>query len=240
MNIRNFVVLSNRALCPSVYEMVLQGDTSAVQRPGQFVNIRVPELYLRRPISVCDWSDGTLTLVYKTVGEGTHRLSAMAEGTELNLLTGLGNGFTPEPAKRPVLIGGGVGVPPLYGLAKRLVAEGQHPVVVMGFNTATEVFYADRFRALGVELRLTTVDGSAGTKGLVTAVLPSDADYFYACGPLPMLRAVMETVPYGGQVSMEERMGCGFGACVGCTLQTVKGPKSVCKDGPVFRKEELL
>ncbi len=236
-----FQIISNEALTDSVWKLVLQGDTSAITAPGQFVNIQLQGLYLRRPISVCDYDETTLTLVYKVVGKGTEQLARMAPGQTLDLLTGLGNGYDPTPAgDRPVLIGGGVGVPPLYHLAKRLLSQGRRVRVVLGFNTASEIFYEDAFKALGCEVTVTTADGSYGVKGFVTHALPEDATYFYACGPEPMLKAVYRATAVSGQLSFEERMGCGFGACMGCSCKTLTGYKRICKDGPVMRKEEIL
>ncbi len=236
-----FQIISNTALTDSVWKMVLKGDTSAITAPGQFVNIRLDGLYLRRPISVCDYDRQTLTIVYKVVGKGTEQLRAMPPGRELDLLTGLGNGYDLSPAgSRPVLIGGGVGVPPLYHLAKCLIAQGKAVQVVLGFNTASEIFYESEFRALGCQVTVTTVDGSYGGKGFVTQALPRDATYFYACGPEPMLKAVYRATAISGQMSFEERMGCGFGACMGCSCKTLTGYKRICKDGPVMRKEEIL
>ncbi|MEG2771171.1 MAG: dihydroorotate dehydrogenase electron transfer subunit [Alistipes sp.] len=240
----NYTIRTNEPLTDSVWRMVLEGDTQYITRPGQFVNIALEGLALRRPISVCDYDAQTLTLIYKVVGEGTAQMSHMPKGAALDLLTGLGNGFaTDVPTTHPLLVGGGVGVPPLYNLAKRLLGEGKTVSVVLGFNTAEEIFYADEFRALGVTVYLSTVDGSAGTRGFVTTVLaenPIIFDYFYACGPLPMLRALCEATTADGQVSMEERMGCGFGGCMGCSCQTKTGAKRICKEGPVFKKEEII
>lgn len=239
-----YTIRTNEPLTPSVRRMVLEGDTQYIITPGQFVNIALEGRYLRRPISVCDWDAQTLTLIYKVVGEGTAQMDRLAPGARLDLLTGLGNGFaTDVAASRPLVVGGGVGIPPLYGLAKRLVAAGKSVTAVLGFNTASEVFYADEFRALGAEVYVATADGSAGTRGFVTDALTEngiDYDYFYACGPLPMLRALCEATTVGGQLSFEERMGCGFGGCMGCTCKTKNGNKRICKEGPVLRKEEIL
>ena len=236
-----YTIASNAPLAPGVYRMRLLGDTAAIAAPGQFVNLRLPGLYLRRPISVCDVEGDALTLIYKVVGRGTDRLSRMAPGETLDALTGLGNGYDLSPAgDRPALIGGGVGVPPLYLLAKKLIERGIRPAVRLGFNTASEVFYEDEFRALGCDVGVSTLDGSRGAKGFVTAILPGDATHVFACGPLPMLRAVYDAAPCDGQFSFEARMGCGFGACMGCTLPTANGYKRVCKDGPVFRKGEIV
>ena len=236
-----FEILSNEALTRDVYRMVLSGDTSAITAPGQFVNIQLDGLFLRRPISVCDWDDSTLTLIYKVVGKGTKAMSEMREG-RLDVLTGLGNGYDMTLAgDRPVLIGGGVGVPPMYGLAKRLRAAGIPCTVILGFNTRSEIFYEEEFRALGCGVSVTTVDGSYGIKGFVTDALKDmDYTYFYTCGPEPMLKAVYRSSVTSGQMSFEERMGCGFGACMGCSCKTLTGYKRICKDGPVMKKEEIL
>ena len=236
-----FTILSNEALTDSVYKMVLSGDTSHITNCGQFVNIQLDGLYLRRPISVCDYDDQTLTIIYKVVGKGTEAMSAMAEGKKLDILTGLGNGYDLTlSGDKPVLLGGGVGVPPMYNLAKKLVAQGKKVSVILGFNTQSEVFYEDAFKALGCDVTVTTVDGSYGTKGFVTGALPEDYTYFYTCGPEPMLKAVYKATNTSGQMSFEERMGCGFGACMGCSCKTLTGYKRICKDGPVMKKEEIL
>ena len=236
-----FNILSNTPLTDTVYQMVLGGDTSAITAPGQFVNIRLTGKFLRRPISVCDCEDGKLTIVYKVVGSGTEQLSALKDG-ELDILTGLGNGYDLTCCgERPVLIGGGVGVPPMYLLAKRLIALGKTPKVILGFNTKSEIFYEEEFKALGCEVIVTTVDGSRGIKGFVTDALTAmDYTYFYTCGPEPMLKAVYRCSKTSGQMSFEERMGCGFGACMGCSCKTLTGNKRICKEGPVMRKEEIL
>lgn len=239
-----FTLRTNEPLTASVWRMTLAGDTQAVVAPGQFVNIAIDGLYLRRPISVCDCTDGLLTLIYKVVGEGTERMRRMQPGQQLDLLTGLGNGFRIDPAlQKPLLVGGGVGVPPLYLLAKTLLAKGLPVRVVLGFNTAAEIFYADEFRALGCDVTVATADGSAGVKGFVTTAIAEQApdfDYFYACGPLPMLKALCDQVSQEGQLSFEERMGCGFGGCMGCSCKTRKGTKRICKEGPVLEKGEIL
>ena len=236
-----FEILSNEALTDSVYKMVLGGDTSAITAPGQFVNIQLTGKFLRRPISVCDCADGKLTIIYKVVGKGTEQLSRMTHG-RLDILTGLGNGYDLATAGDcPVLVGGGVGVPPMYLLAKQLLAMGKKVSVILGFNTASEIFYEDAFRALGCDVTVTTVDGSRGVKGFVTDALAGmDYSYFYACGPEPMLKALHRASRTSGQMSFEERMGCGFGACMGCICKTLTGYKRICKDGPVMRKEEIL
>lgn len=236
-----FEITENLPLTDTVYRMRLEGDTSAITAAGQFVNIRLDGLYLRRPISVCDVDDRAVTIVYKVVGKGTERLSAMKSGS-LDLLSGLGNGYdTSLSGDRPLLLGGGVGVPPLYLLAKRLLAEGKSVSVILGFNTASEVFYAEEFRALGADVTVTTADGSMGTRGFVTdAMRGREYTYVYTCGPEPMLKAVYAESTTSGQFSFEERMGCGFGACMGCSCKTVTGYKRICKDGPVLQKEEIL
>ena len=238
-----YTVTSNRPLARDVYEMKLAGDTSTITAPGQFVNIRLDGLFLRRPLSVCDWEADSLTLIYKVVGQGTARLSAMMPGEVLDLLTGLGNGYDMSVSgQAPLLLGGGVGVPPLYGLCRRLVAEGKRPIAVLGFNSREDVFYAEEFAALGVPVTVTTADGSEGVPGFVTDALPETGAYthFYTCGPEPMLRAVYRATVTDGQFSFEERMGCGFGACMGCSCHTVTGNKRICKEGPVLRKGEIL
>ena len=236
-----FIIKSNEALTENVFKMVLEGDTSAVTSPGQFVNILLDGFYLRRPISVCDKSGNTLTIIYKVVGEGTAKMSLMKAGDSLDILSGLGNGYDLSVSgAEPLLIGGGVGVPPLYLLAKELIAQGKKVSVILGFNTESEVFYENEFRALGAGVTVTTVDGSYGVKGFATGALPGSYTYYYACGPEPMLRAVYSACITSGQLSFEERMGCGFGACMGCSCKTVTGYKRICKDGPVLRKEEIL
>ncbi len=230
-----------RKIADGVFMMGLEGDTSEIKRPGQFVNVAIDGLYLRRPISVCDVAEGELTLIFKVVGKGTSRLSEAAPGSEFRVLTGLGNGYDMKKAgKRPLLIGGGVGVPPLYLLANELVKSGAKPTAVLGFNSAKDVFFKEEFRAAGCDVIVTTVDGTHGAKGFVTDALPDGYTYFYACGPLPMLKAVFRKAETDGQFSLEERMGCGFGACMGCSVMTAVGPKRVCRDGPVFEKKELL
>ena len=236
-----FEILENKPLTKDVFKMVLSGDTSDITASGQFVNIQLEGLYLRRPISVCDWDDKTLTIVYKVVGKGTEQMSKMGPGVKLDVLTGLGNGYDLSKAgDAPVLLGGGVGVPPMYGCAKRLVEMGIKPTVILGFNTKDEVFYEDEFKALGCDVTVTTVDGSYGVKGFVTDALPENYTYFYTCGPEPMLKAVYKATATSGQMSFEERMGCGFGACMGCSCKTLTGYKRICKEGPVMKKEEIL
>ena len=236
-----FEIRSNVALTDSVYKMVLACDTSDITNCGQFVNIQLDGLFLRRPISVCDYDAETLTIVYKVVGKGTEEMAKMKEG-KLDVLTGLGNGYdTLASGNKPLLIGGGVGVPPLYMLAKRLRAEGKEVKVILGFNTASEIFYEEEFKALGCDVTVTTVDGSYGVKGFVTTALEAmEYTYFYTCGPEPMLKAVYKASKTSGQMSFEERMGCGFGACMGCSCKTLTGYKRICKEGPVMKKEEIL
>ncbi|MEE1103320.1 MAG: dihydroorotate dehydrogenase electron transfer subunit [Alistipes sp.] len=239
-----YTVISNTPLTKDVYRMVLEGDTEWITRPGQFVNIELEGLYLRRPISISDWDECTITIIYKVVGRGTEQMSKMAQGVKLDLLTGLGNGFdTSIESERPLLVGGGVGVPPLYRLAKDLLAQGKQVSVVLGFNTSSEIFYADEFKALGVDLYVSTADGSMGVKGFVTdAIREAEIkfDYFYSCGPLPMLKALCNCCEVSGELSFEERMGCGFGACMGCSCKTLAGNKRICKDGPVMKREEII
>ena len=236
-----FTVVSNERIANDVMLMKLSGDTSAITASGQFVNIKIEGLFLRRPISVCDYDEGTLTLIYKVVGEGTEVMSGYGAGEVLDVLTGLGNGYdTSLSGEKPLLIGGGVGVPPLYNLCKKLVAEGKKPTVVLGFNSAGDVFYEDEFRALGAEVSVTTADGSYGIKGFVTNAMDVEYTHFYCCGPEPMLKAVYAATKTSGQLSFEERMGCGFGACMGCSCKTITGYKRICKEGPVMMKEEIL
>lgn len=237
-----FTILSNEALTDSVYKMVLQGDTGAITASGQFVNILLDGLFLRRPISVCDYDETTLTLIYKVVGKGTEQMSHMTAGEELDILTGLGNGYDLSlSGDCPVLLGGGVGVPPLYNLAKKLLAQSKQVSVILGFNTKAEIFYEDAFMQLGCSVTVTTVDGSYGVKGFVTTALETmDYSYFYTCGPEPMLKAIYKASVTSGQMSFEERMGCGFGACMGCSCKTLTGNKRICKEGPVMKKEEIL
>ena len=237
-----FTILSNEALTGSVYKMVLGGDTSAITASGQFVNIQLSGKFLRRPISVCDYDETTLTIVYKVVGKGTEQMAAMAADEKLDILTGLGNGYDLSlSGDHPVLLGGGVGVPPMYNLAKKLIAEDKKVSVILGFNTKSEIFYEEEFKALGCEVTVTTVDGSYGVKGFVTTALETmDYSYFYTCGPEPMLKAVHKASKTSGQMSFEERMGCGFGACMGCSCKTLTGYKRICKEGPVKKKEEIL
>ena len=236
-----FEIIENIQLTESVYKMTLSGDVSDITAPGQFVNIKLDGLYLRRPISVCDVDGDMLTIIYKVVGKGTEQMSQMVNG-KLDILTGLGNGYDLSVSgDRPVLLGGGVGVPPMYLLAKKLIADGKQVSVILGFNTKDEVFYEEAFKALGADVTVTTVDGSYGKKGFVTDALKElDYTYFYTCGPEPMLKAVYTVSNTSGQMSFEKRMGCGFGACMGCSCKTITGYKRICKEGPVMRKEEIL
>lgn len=239
-----YKIVSNAPLTPAVYRMVLEGDTQYITRSGQFINIELEGKFLRRPISVADYDEHTITIIYKVVGRGTEQMAKMNEGMTLDILTGLGNGFsTDNNAQRPLLVGGGVGVPPMYNLCKRLLAEGKHPTVIMGFNTASELFYYNEFRELGVEVYCSTADGSMGVKGFVTDVIREKSlsfDYLYTCGPLPMLKALYDATDVEAEFSFEERMGCGFGACMGCSCKTKYGNKRICKDGPVLKREEII
>ncbi len=236
-----FEIIENTALTETVYRMRLVGDTSHITRPGQFVNIKLDGFYLRRPISVCDCSGDTLTLVYKVVGKGTEAMSKMRDG-KLDILTGLGNGYDLSlSGDKPLLLGGGVGVPPLYLLAKELRKAGKEVTVILGFNTKDEIFYEEEFKALGAKVLVATADGSYGVKGFVTdAMKDPEYTHFYTCGPEPMLKAVCKATTTSGQLSFEERMGCGFGACMGCSCKTLTGNKRICKEGPVMKKEEIL
>jgi len=237
-----FDLLSNRKIAKNTYECVLRGDVSDITASGQFVNIKLDGFYLRRPISVCDVEGDRLTLIYKAVGSGTEKMSEMTSGERLLILTGLGNGYDLAPSgDRPLLIGGGAGIPPMFYLCKKLIALGKKPAVILGFGSKDEVFYEEEFKKLGVTVYVTTVDGSYGIKGFVTDALPEcDYTYFYTCGPEPMLKAVYDRTESSGQFSFEERMGCGFGACMGCTCKTKYGNKRICRDGPVLVKEEII
>ncbi len=234
-------VAENVPLTESVYQMRLVGDVSAITRPGQFINIKLDGMFLRRPISVCDKDDNSVTILYKVVGNGTEQMRHMKEG-KLDVLTGLGNGYDSSVSgDKPLLLGGGVGVPPLYLLAKELISQGKEVTVILGFNTKDEIFFEDEFKALGAKVFVTTVDGSYGTKGFVTDVMKElSYTHFYTCGPEPMLKAIFKFSTTSGQLSFEERMGCGFGACMGCSCKTITGYKRICKEGPVLRKEEIL
>lgn len=237
-----YEIISNKKLTESIFEMVLSGDTSSITASGQFINIKLEGFYLRRPISICDYDDKTITIIYKVVGEGTEAMSKMNMGEKLDVLCGLGNGFdTSKSLDKPVLIGGGVGVPPMYNLCKKLIAEGKAVTVVLGFNKKEEIFYENEFKKLGADVKVTTVDGSYGIKGFVTdALKETDYSYFYTCGPMPMFRAIESVATTSGQYSFEERMGCGFGACMGCSCKTKYGNKRICKDGPVLEREEII
>lgn len=237
-----FEIKENLKIAKDVYKMVLLGDTSDIKKPGQFINIKLEGFFLRRPISVCDYDKNSVTIIYKVVGNGTEVMSNMESGDKIDVLTGLGNGFdTEKSGDVPVLIGGGVGVPPMYNLAKKLMAEGRKPIAVIGFNRAEEIFYKDEFEALGIKTFVTTADGSVGIKGFVTDALKDiNYTYIYTCGPEPMLKAVYNASKTSGQFSFEERMGCGFGACMGCSCKTKYGNKRICKDGPVLEKEEII
>lgn len=235
-------ITDNKKIAEKTYFMSLEGDNSAITKPGQFINIKLDGFFLRRPISVCDCENGKLSIIYKVVGNGTKEMSELPVGAELDILSGLGNGYdTSKSGDCPVLIGGGVGVPPMYMLCKKLVSEGKKATVILGFNSEKEVFGVDEFKATGAEVYVTTADGSVGTKGFVTDVLKNlDYTYFYTCGPMPMFKAIESIAKTSGQYSFEERMGCGFGACMGCTCKTKYGNKRICKDGPVLEREEIV
>ena len=236
-----FTLVKNECIAKNTYLWVLEGDISDITAPGQFVNIKLDGFYLRRPISVCDAEDGRLTIIFKAVGEGTEKMAAAKLGEEYLILTGLGNGYdTSVSGDKPLLIGGGAGVPPMYMLAKKLIAEGKKPTVILGFNTAEEVFFTEEFAAIGCEVRIATADGSVGVKGFVTDAMDLEYTYFYTCGPEPMLKAIYGKSETSGQLSFEERMGCGFGACMGCSCKTKYGNKRICRDGPVLVKEEII
>ncbi len=235
-------ITENKKIAKDIFLMKLAGDVSAVTASGQFVNIKLDGFYLRRPISVCDYDENTLTIIYKVVGEGTEAMAKLECGEELDVLVGLGNGYNlSKSGENPLLIGGGVGVPPMYNLCRKLVAEGKKVTVILGFNTKDEIFFEDEFKALGAEVYITTVDGSYGTKGFVTDVMKNlTYSYFFTCGPMPMFKAIEATAVTSGQYSFEERMGCGFGACMGCSCKTKYGNKRICKDGPVLEREEII
>lgn len=236
-----FTISENVPLNETVYKMILSGDTSKITSPGQFINIKIADKYLRRPISVCDKDEKTVTIIYKVVGSGTEILSQMKSGETLDVLTGLGNGYDLSlSGDTPLLLGGGVGVPPLYMLAKQLIKQGKKVSVILGFNTKSEIFYEDEFKKIGADVTVTTVDGSYGVKGFVTDAMTDNYSYFYTCGPEPMLKAIFKATLTSGQFSFEERMGCGFGACMGCSCKTVTGYKRICKEGPVLNKEEII
>lgn len=236
-----FKIESQTEIAPRVFKMMLMGDTSAINNPGEFVEILVPGKFLRRPISVCDVSNGRLTLIYKVVGEGTEILASMKPEDKLDILVGLGNGYDlldERIGTGPLVIGGGVGIPPMYLLTKRLIENGKNPVVILGFNTEKEVFLEEEFRSLGCDVKVCTADGTYGTKGFVTDATEEDS-YYFACGPEPMLKAIYKKMNAEGQMSFETRMGCGFGACMGCSLETKDGYKRICKEGPVIKSEEV-
>ena len=237
-----YKIVSNKPLTKDVFEMIMSGDTSAITAPGQFINIKLDGFYLRRPISICDYDNNTVTILYKVVGGGTEAMSRLESGAELDILCGLGNGFdVSKSGEKPVLIGGGVGVPPLYNLCKKLIESGKKVTVILGFNTLSEIFYKEKFESLGAEVYVSTVDGSSGVKGFVTDVLKNiDYDYFFTCGPMPMFRTIEKIASSSGQYSFEERMGCGFGACMGCSCKTKYGNKRICRDGPVLEREEII
>ena len=236
-----FKISKNRKIAKNTFLMELVGETSDITAPGQFVNIKLDGFYLRRPISVCDVEGDTLTIIYKVVGEGTEAMAKMEKGTALDVLTGLGNGYdTSLSGARPLLIGGGAGVPPMFLLARKLVAEGKKPMAILGFGSKDEVFYKEEFEKLGVPVTITTADGSEGVKGFVTDAMDCEYTYFYTCGPEPMLKALYNKSTTSGQFSFEERMGCGFGACMGCSCKTKYGNKRICRDGPVLVKEEII
>ena len=242
MNRAYYDILYNKPLTKDIYEMKLEGDTSHITAPGQFINIQLDGFYLRRPISICDYDDETITIIYKVVGQGTENMTMLDAGDYLDILCGLGNGFdTAKCGQKTVLIGGGVGVPPMYNLCKKLIAEGKEVSVILGFNTKDEIFYEEEFKVLGAKVYVSTVDGSYGTKGFVTDVLKDlEYDYFCTCGPMPMFRAIEKIATTSGQYSFEERMGCGFGACMGCSCKTKYGYKRICRDGPVLEREEII
>lgn len=236
----NYKILSNEKIAKDVYKMILEGDTQYITAPGQFINIKLDGKFLRRPISVCDCDENTITIIYKVVGSGTEYMAGLESGEVLDVLTGLGNGYDISKSSKPLLIGGGVGVPPMYMLAKKLIEDGQQPTVILGFNTKEEIFFEEEFRALGCDVSVATVDGSYGIKGFVTDAFPDNYDYFYTCGPMPMFKAIENIAKTSGQYSFEERMGCGFGACMGCSCKTKYGNKRICKDGPVLEREEII
>ena len=237
-----YEILSNEKIALNVYKMVLGGDTSAVTASGQFVNIKLEGKFLRRPISICDYDNKTITVIYKVVGDGTEQMSEMKSGEKLDVLVGLGNGYNIDKSgEKPLLIGGGVGVPPMFNLCKKLVEQGKKPAVILGFNTAEEVFLENDFKQLGADVTVTTADGSYGIKGFVTDVMKNmNYTYFFTCGPMPMFKAIENVATTSGQYSFEERMGCGFGACMGCSCKTKYGNKRICKDGPVLEREEII
>ncbi len=237
-----YKIKSNENIAPSVYKMILEGDTKALQNPGQFINLKLEGKFLRRPISVYDYTENEITIIYKVVGCGTEQMAEMTAGEKLDILVGLGNGFDASKTQESaLLIGGGVGIPPLYNLAKKLLQNGKKVSVILGFNTESEIFCEKDFKDIGCDVTVTTVDGSYGKKGFVTAAINDYVyDYFYTCGPLPMFKAIEAEIKTSGQYSFEERMGCGFGACMGCSCKTKYGNKRICKDGPVLEREEII
>lgn len=242
MNQVIYTVTENACIAEKIYKMILSGDISEIKAPGQFVNLKLDGFFLRRPISVCDAENNNLTLIYKIVGKGSDRMSKLKAGKKLDVLTGLGNGYDITlSGNNPLLVGGGVGIPPLYMLCKRLIEKKAKPTIILGFGTAGEVFYENEFKELGVPVYVTTADGSYGQKGFVTDVMKNlNYTYFYACGPEPMFRAIDKIAQTGGQYSFEERMGCGFGACMGCSCKTLAGSKRICREGPVMKREEII
>lgn len=242
MNRGIYEIIENKPLTKDIFRMILSGETSHITAPGQFINIQLDGFYLRRPISICDYDEKTITIIYKVVGHGTEAMVKLNAGEKLDVLCGLGNGFdTSKCSGKAVLIGGGVGVPPMYNLCKKLLSEGKEVSVILGFNTKDEIFYENEFKALGAKVYVSTVDGSYGTKGFVTDVLKNlEYDYFYTCGPMPMFKAIEKIATTSGQYSFEERMGCGFGACMGCSCKTKYGYKRICRDGPVLEREEII
>lgn len=240
--VANYIIIENNLIASNIYKMIVQGNTNGITYPGQFVNIRVEGCYLRRPISVCDWDDQSITLLYKVVGKGTEIMSKLKVGTNLDMLVGLGNGFSVADSNNPMLVGGGIGLAPLYGLCRRMLKK---PTVVIGADTQNSLFFVDEFESLGARVIISTDDGSKGVKGFVTDAINANniaCDYFYACGPMPMMSALNKCLPaeIPGQFSLESRMGCGFGACYGCSIETENGVKRVCKDGPIFLRKELI
>jgi len=242
MNQGIYEIISNEKIAKNVMQMIVKGDTSELKKPGQFINIKLDGFFLRRPISVCDYTENTITIIYKIVGHGTENMATMKKGEKLDILVGLGNGFdTSKSGDSPLLIGGGVGIPPMYNLCKNLIAKDKKPKVILGFNAKDEIFYEKEFKDLGVQTYISTVDGSYGIKGFVTDVIKIlEYDYFYTCGPMPMFNAIEKIAKTSGQYSFEERMGCGFGACMGCSCKTKYGNKRICKDGPVLEREEII
>lgn len=239
-----FSITQNEKIAQSIYKMRLSGDTSAIKKAGQFVNIKLDGFFLRRPISVCDYTAEELLIIYKVVGKGTEKMSAMEKGEQLDILTGLGNGYDlTVKTEKPVLIGGGVGVPPLYKLSKELKNQGKRVSVILGFNSEKEIFFEEEFKEIADRVLICTADGSYGIKGFVTdAIKDIDFDYFFTCGPEPMFKALESTIDKGisGQLSFEQRMGCGFGACMGCSCKTLTGNKRICREGPVLFREEII